>query len=165
MDSVLRLAPFSWWKFHYCRFYFHHQLLKHCCLIKWSFGHSHNDDSQVKQSCGETVRCLKRYINTAVVVIFMQWCQHRYTFFNLISKWDAIPYLNPAIWLVYWGLILICMSWSALGRNMSNIVERWFLFLYLSTDVLSTTVAFKQYSRRLLPGSKSCLMKSDMSLV
>lgn len=59
LDTVLRLAPYTWWKFHYCRFCFHHQLLKHCCLIKWSFQHNWNDEQQRKKSCGATLRCLK----------------------------------------------------------------------------------------------------------
>lgn len=49
LDTVLRLAPYTWWKFHYCRFCFHHQLLKHCCLIKWSFQHNWNDEQQRKK--------------------------------------------------------------------------------------------------------------------
>lgn len=48
---------------------------------------------------------------------------------------------------------------------MSNIVERRYLLLYLSTDAPSSTAAFKQRSLRLLPASKSCIMKSDMFLV
>lgn len=39
MDSVLSLAPSSWWKFHYCRFYFHSSIIKTLLLnqvILWT---------------------------------------------------------------------------------------------------------------------------------
>lgn len=168
MDSVLRLAPLSRWKFHYSRFYFRDKLLKHRCLIKWFFGHFSNDGSQVKQSCG--VRCLKDILVDTVVVFICTVCSSMNAAIHFIFKSNLKKKKKRSYFLFepchsYWGFVLICISWSTWGRNMSNIVERWYLLLYLSTNALSSTAAFKQYSLRLLPGSKSCIMKSDMFLV
>lgn len=59
IDSVLRLRPYSQWKFHYCSFYFSHQLLKQFSLIKWPCGHYYSVESQFKPCCAGMSAALK----------------------------------------------------------------------------------------------------------
>lgn len=110
------------WKFHYSWFKFHHKLWTHCCLIKWFFG-LFLDDSWVRRSFNETAGYADRYCATAERDVNVA------VHFSIRIPNDKLYLSDPRYWslMMYLGFIIICLSWSTWGRNMSNIVERWYL--------------------------------------